>query len=95
MVRSRKRKKSLAQKIATGECIQCEHKADGDRGLCAYHTGQFKYAKNKAAEGLKVAAKIAAAKELFDDEQVKAGRILPSRKGKHSKRTENPFIQTA
>lgn len=93
MVHSRKAKVVVKQKMIAASCLQCGNAAvHGHRGLCEYHYGQFINARN--ADERVVMAKTAKqqqdAKKKFDDQQVEAGRILASRRGKHPK-TPNPF----
>jgi hypothetical protein len=93
MVNGRKAKGSVKGKMIAARCLQCENAAvHGHRGLCEYHYGQFINARN--ADERVVMAKTPKqeqdAKKKFDDAQVEAGRILASRRGKHSK-TPNPF----
>lgn len=97
MVRGRNAKKGLREKVVVQVCVQCDQPAViGCRGLCAYHHGQFKYARAQSACGCRTKKQVDDAKEEFDKEQVRLGRILPSRQGKHSKRGENPFrVKTA
>lgn len=93
MVHGRKAKGSVKGKMIAARCLQCDNAAaHGHRGLCEYHYGQFINARN--ADGRVLIAKTKEkrddAKKKFDDEQVEAGRILSSRRGKHPK-TPNPF----
>lgn len=69
-------------KTKVQKCLLCDDDAvDGKRGLCAKHYNQFVVARRKLA-GKKRSA--------FDAEQVRAGRILEPRRGRHPSEP-NPF----
>lgn len=93
MVHGRKAKKQVKAKAESKSCLCCELPAvHGHRGLCTYHYGQFIDARNSDERVVKAKTpkQVEDAKKKFDDEQVEAGRILTSRRGKHPK-TPNPF----
>lgn len=93
MVHGRKAKNLVKGKAIASKCLQCECAVThGHRGLCNYHYGQFIDARNSDPRVAlaKTQKQILDAKKKFDDEQVEAGRILLSRRGKHPK-TPNPF----
>lgn len=106
MVRKPKDRARVKAKATVQKCILCDDPADdGCRGLCEYHHNQFKYEKAKVVEAvvltkkekarkLTLEDKQRAAAEDWDKEQVQAGRIFESRRGRHSKRP-NAFKETA
>ena len=96
MVHGRKAKQSVKEKVVADACLQCKCAAfHGHRGLCQYHYNQFIDARNSDSRVVKAktAKQEQDAKKKFDDEQVEAGRILASRRGKHPK-TPNPFKES-
>lgn len=72
--------------VKDSKCLLCEKDAsEGDRGLCPHCYNQFNYAHRlAAAEGQKALAK-------FERQEVAAGCVLRSQRGKSRKR-KNPFL---
>lgn len=87
MAGTERAKARVKAKTKAQKCLMCDRDAvEGMRGLCVTHYNQFRVAKRKYPAGKKQAA--------FDAEQVRAGRILESRRGRHPV-TPNPFEATA
>lgn len=86
MAKTAKAKKNIKAKTAECTCLLCDRPADPKRrGLCSFHYHQFDNAKRKLPKKKQAD---------FDREQVRAGRILESRKGNQPK-SPNPFAATA
>lgn len=83
-VQARRRVKRKVQKLI---CVRadCDQEAvTGCRGNCQAHFNHFRYAKSLL--------KSTREKMRFDDQQVAAGNILPSARGKCRKRP-NPYLK--
>jgi hypothetical protein len=86
MVRGTKAKRAVKLKAGERKCLQCDCAAAiGRRGLCEYHYNQFDTEKRK-----RLTKK---ARDKFDVDQVAAGNIFGSRRGKPP-RSPNPFVST-
>jgi hypothetical protein len=86
MAKTVKAKKNIRAKTAVCKCLLCDRDADPRRrGLCSYHYHQFDSEKRKLP---------ANKQGRFDDDQVRAGNILESRRGNKPKQP-NPFAVVA
>ena len=89
MSRATKQRVSKSKKRAVCVHRGCPNKADhGCRGCCKHHYNQFDYACRVIER-----SKGKHARMLFDAKEVAAGNVLPSARGKHSKR--NPYLDRA
>lgn len=85
MTNATKRRIKTSKKRA--QCVRpdCTSRAEhGCRGCCKLHYNQFDYAKRLIEQQ--------ADRELFDAQEVAAGNILPSARGKCRKRA-NPYLK--
>lgn len=83
MAKTAKAKKNIREKTSVCKCLICESQSNPRRrGLCDLHYHQFDNAKRKLPKRKQ---------EDFDRDQVRAGRILKSRRGNQAK-SPNPFV---
>jgi len=79
---STKCKSAVKKKTKAATCLCCDSPARiGYRGLCSLHYWQFNYSCRKRRSKT--------ARAAFEAEQIRLGRVLPSRRGVHGK--VNPF----
>ncbi len=84
-VQTRRRVKSKVKKAICVRADCDQEAATGCRGNCSLHFNQFRYAKSLL--------KSPREKTRFDDQQVAAGNIMPSARGKIRKQ-QNPYLKS-
>jgi hypothetical protein len=87
MARTTRAKQQVKVKAKACKCLQCDKPAArGRRGLCQYHFNQFDNEKRK-----RPTKKL---RDKFDRDEVAAGKVFESRRGRQPM-SPNPFASSA